>query len=249
MSAGLVVHVPHASIIIPEEYLEGFLISEERLKQEISWSTDAYTDELYDVGYGIYVKAKYSRLVCDVERFRDDELEINAKKGNGLHYTHTLRGLPLREPNPRTREQVLTQIYDPHHADLTHTVGQVLNKHDFCLIIDGHSFPDDPYVGLDLPDFCIGTDSYHTPEPIAAEAYNILSSLGYTVEYNRPYAGAIVPMSYYGKEKRVLSLMMEVNRRLYLNAGTMDKSSGFMKIKDICGQVVNKLFSKAQLMP
>jgi N-formylglutamate amidohydrolase len=147
----------------------------------------------------------------------------------------------LRQEDSALKEKVLTRIYDKHHERLTLAVDKALENHALCLIIDGHSFPDDPYFGDDLPDFCIGTDAYHTPDSLTQAAVNTIRTHGYTVEVNRPFSGSIVPMSRYGKDKRVLSLMIEVNRRLYLREGTLEKSKDFNRIMDVCKQTINKL--------
>ena len=42
---------------------------------------------------------------------------------------------------------------------------------------------------------------------------------GYSVAVDAPFAGALVPLSYYRKDDRVLSVMIEVNRRLYMDEG------------------------------
>jgi N-formylglutamate amidohydrolase len=44
---------------------------------------------------------------------------------------------------------------------------------------------------------------------------------GYSVAVDAPFAGALVLLSFYRKDDRVLSVMIEVNRRLY-----MDEQSG-----------------------
>ena len=44
--------------------------------------TDWYTDELFDFGFGDRLVYPVSRLVCDPERFRDDEREEMAQIGN-----------------------------------------------------------------------------------------------------------------------------------------------------------------------
>ncbi len=92
---------------------------------------------------------------------------------------------------------------------------------DHCLIIDGHSFPALP-LPYELnqtvfrPDFCIGTDDFHTPEELVARVEKILESCGYSTAWNQPFSGTIVPMKHYNKDQRVQSLMIEINRWLYL---------------------------------
>ena len=93
------------------------------------------------------------------------------------------------------------------------------NNH--CLIIDGHSFPALP-LPYELnqtafrPDFCLGTDDFHTSEELVERVETILESCGYSTARDQPFSGTIVPMKYYRKDHRVQSLMIEINRWLYL---------------------------------
>ena len=67
----VVVHIPHASLEIPEEYGKSILLNETQLWREQRRMTDAFCDDLYDApGFDTRVIAKYSRFVCDVERDR-----------------------------------------------------------------------------------------------------------------------------------------------------------------------------------
>ena len=42
---------------------------------------------------------------------------------------------------------------------------------------------------------------------------------GYSVAVNTPFAGCLVPIGSYQKDKRVQGLMIEVNRGLYMDEG------------------------------
>ena len=224
----VVIHVPHASTIIPKEYLDGILFSKEELEDEILWATDILCDDLFAPAFGTRVIAESSRLACDVERMRDDADEPCALFGNGLLYTHTQRGIAFRQPDNALRERALIEIYDPHHLKLTAAVNDALCASDTCLIIDGHSFCDDLAVGENLPDFCLGTDGFHTPGILIERAKSFLESKGYSVAINYPYSGSMVPMAYYKKDKRVKTLMLEMNKRLYLNQSLPGGSNQYL---------------------
>ena len=92
---------------------------------------------------------------------------------------------------------------------------------DHCLIIDGHSFPALP-LPYELnqtafrPDFCLGTDDFHTSEELVERVETILESCGYSTARDQPFSGTIVPMKHYQKDRRVQSLMIEINCWLYL---------------------------------
>jgi N-formylglutamate amidohydrolase len=163
----VVVHIPHASTHIPSAYTDGIVLSRERLQEEIILVTDSYCDELFSVeSFGAKVVAQYSRLACDVERFRDDMSEPESVVGHGLLYTHTQNGEFLRANNLLLRDKAIAEIYDPHHEKLTECVELALRAYGKCLIIDCHSFSAEA-KGIPeekTPDVCIGADEFHTPE-------------------------------------------------------------------------------------
>ena len=90
-----------------------------------------------------------------------------------------------------------------------------------CLIIDGYSFPAWP-LPYELnqtsfrPDFCLGTDDFHTPEKLMGMVEKELESCGYSTSRDQPFSGTVVPMKHYRKDQKVQSLMIEVNHGLYL---------------------------------
>jgi N-formylglutamate amidohydrolase len=60
-----------------------------------------------------------------------------------------------------------------------------------------------------------------TSEPNSSRLSTALNR-GLEVEVNRPYAGALVPDRWYQRDNRVSAVMIEINRRLYMNE-TMGK--------------------------
>ena len=71
----IVLHIPHASRLIPAEERAAFVLDDAALERELTAMTDAWTDELIEMSEMYKVRrvvAPVSRLVCDVERFRDE---------------------------------------------------------------------------------------------------------------------------------------------------------------------------------
>ena len=69
---GVVVHVPHASVAVPQELRQGLLLSDRDLVVELVRMTDAFTDELFleAVANAQAVVFPVSRLLADPERLR-----------------------------------------------------------------------------------------------------------------------------------------------------------------------------------
>jgi N-formylglutamate amidohydrolase len=73
------------------------------------------------------------------------------------------------------------------------------------------------YQGDAKFDFNIGTDTFHTPNEWVGASVKFFTDRGFRLGINEPYAGSIVPMKHYQNDKRVKSIMLEVNRNLYMN--------------------------------
>ena len=209
----IILHIPHASTFLPSEV--EFLLGQEALAYEVDAMTDHHTDQLFDLPGARRCVFPVSRLIVDPERFIEDSME---SVGMGVVYTHTSSGKPLRQISQDQRQSLIDQYYHPHHQQLTTMASDVLSIHGRCLIVDCHSFPatpldyeTDPY----RPDVCIGTDAFHTRPELEASLVNSFQEYGYSVAINSPFAGSIVPMDFYKKDRQVQSVMIEVNRSLY----------------------------------
>ena len=225
----VVVHVPHSSVVVPDDVADAFLLAPAELARELLAMTDRYTDELFALSPDAATAVIYpvSRLVVDPERFADDDHEPMARKGMGVVYTRTSDGRPLRRPpTADERSRLLARFYDPHHTALTAAATAALEAHGSCLVLDAHSFPSRPLPyeedqRAERPDICVGTDPHHTPSWLRDAAVAELERLGFRVAVDRPFSGALVPMAFYERDARVRGLMIEVNRGLY-----MDEESG-----------------------
>ncbi|MBA7538664.1 hypothetical protein ES705_30941 [subsurface metagenome] len=248
----LLVHIPHSSTYIPPEIKNVILLEDNDLQEELLRITDRYTDEIFscvaELG-GILVVYNYSRLVLDPERFRDDKKEIMAAKGMGVIYTKDSNGRKLREINENERDMLLQNLYDPYHRAITEEVQELLNNFDGCLIIDAHSFPAiplpyEPSQELKRPQICLGIDAYHTPEDLKEFIRNFFEGINLTTEINRPFKGCYVPAKFLHRDKRVKSIMIEINRELYMDEVTGEKNDSFVEIKSIIRRLINQIITK-----
>ena len=245
----IVVNVPHSSTFIPEEERKFF--AQDKLEHELLVMTDHYCDDLYDAGYEM-IRFPVSRLVCDFERFRSDNLEVMSTKGMGTCYTSCSDLSRLRRISRSHKEQILRRYYDTYHKALELAAEERLGQFGYCVIVDGHSFPAVPLPyeddqNRDRPDICIGTDDYHTPRELSDSLCREFSDLGYRVAVNAPFAGAIVPMKFYQKDRRVISVMIEINRRLYMN-DQGEITSGYKDVKGTLMRVFTRVFERGIFM-
>jgi len=211
----MILHIPHSST----QTLDYTLNNKNR---EILRMTDWYTDDLYQCKDATSIKFGLSRLICDVERFENDKEEYMSRFGMGVCYKKDTEGNILRKVTFKDKINIIKNYYRPHHKKLSDEVEKELKNNNSSLIIDCHSFPDISYYfnsdyNQKRPDICIGTDDYHTPKELLQKIKVYFLAKGYVVQVNAPYTGTIVPLKYYKRDKRVSSIMIELNRKLYID--------------------------------
>ena len=127
----VLLHVPHDSTFIPDDVRHQFALSERELEEEILLMTDHHTLGLFGKSVPVQqvIRAPVSRLVLDVERFEEDQLEPMAQRGMGAVYTMTQDGKALRFPlREEQRRKLLDDWYRPHHTALTHATETALQS-------------------------------------------------------------------------------------------------------------------------
>jgi len=236
---GLLLHIPHSSTSFPSESTHSFTDLDEEEKLLI----DYYTDELFvprEQKRNICsVVFPYCRLYCDVERLVNDPLE---DKGLGISYRRTVDSdyLPFEERS-FSRLNEAFKYYADFHADVSKRIVEMtcMNK---ILLIDCHSFSALPNLLNPTPpdiDICIGYNDDET-RPYTKTIDNIVQffkSLGYKVGINEPFSNSKtfpVPVEYH-------SVMIEVNKRLYMNEQTLDTIDRFYKLKHDIQSLYNLL--------
>jgi len=245
----VIAHVPHGSILIPEDVRRSVILSDIDLERELLLMTDWYTTELFQgiiaIGGLVFVN-NYSRLVVDPERFEADGDEIMSSRGMGAVYTRTAYQQVLRkDPTEMETEELLSTYFRPYHKKLEFEVQKLRQRFGRCLIIDCHSFSSKvlPYE-LDQssvrPDICLGTDPFHTPEELIASVRSFCEAYGLNVAIDRPFAGTYVPRKYLGKDRCIFSIMIEINRSLYMDERTGYKLGSFSEIKRIMDCLVKE---------
>ena len=218
----LLLHIPHSSVAFPASTQYGFndLDEEERLL------IDYYTDELFSPEVPAERIRKmvfpYCRLYSDVERLINDPLE---KDGLGISYRRLVHGGWRSFSN---LEEAFT-LYADFHAEVSKRLVQLGNN---TLLIDCHSFSNLPNLLNSNPpdiDICIGFNDDETcpNQDVICNIVQHFMIRGYKVGINKPFSNSktfAVPVKY-------RSVMIEVNKRLYMNETTLEKTKGFKKLK------------------
>ncbi|MFD0306244.1 N-formylglutamate amidohydrolase [Streptomyces sp. NPDC127119] len=230
----VILHVPHSSRTVPADVRNGIVLDDAALERELDHITDSHTARIAAEA-AVQCAAlpwqfvnRLSRLVIDPERFPDEREEMRAV-GMGAVYTRTTHGEPLRpvddpdrpgHPGVVTEQPLLERYFHPYARAMTDAVTQRLAAAGRAVIIDVHSYPTDrlPYElhgDGPRPPVCLGTDAFHTPPDLLAHAEKAFAGFGGT-GVDSPFAGTYVPLRYYGTDRRVSALMIEIRRDVYM---------------------------------
>ena len=218
----LLLHIPHSSVAFPADTPFGFndLDDDERLL------IDYYTDELFAPEASTERICKmvfpYCRLYSDVERLINDPLE---KDGLGISYRRQVHG------GWRSFSNLVEAfaLYADFHAEVAKRLVQL---GDDTLLIDCHSFSALPNMLNSNPpdiDICIGFNDDETcpNQDAISDVVQHFKLCGYKVGINKPFSNSktfAVPVKYQ-------SVMIEVNKRLYMDEYTLEKTEGFEKLR------------------
>lgn len=201
----------------------------EKLAENVKKWTDWHTDKLFaPVGIlGVQVKTisfPYSRFYVDVERLKNDEME---KIGQGIIYTEF-------EGNKRKVRQKrhLMSVYNAYINSFHRYMDT-----DGCLLIDCHSFPSS-FVD-DNTSVCIGfnEDESRPSEEILELVWGIFENEGYKVAFNHPFSNSLTPI----KPIKYHSLMIEINKKVYMNENTLELLPTSYKIMNAIQKVYRSL--------
>ncbi|MCO5162511.1 MAG: N-formylglutamate amidohydrolase [Mesorhizobium sp.] len=237
---------PHSGRHYPRRFLEMIRLDRAAIRR----SEDCYVDELFAGAASLgapLLAAEFPRAYLDLNR-EPWELDPrmfaeplppfanarSARVAGGLGTIPRIVGegqdiysgkLPLAEAISR-----IDALYKPYHQRLRGLLMQAHSRFGRAILIDCHSMPASIRVGESglRPDFILG-DRFgaSAASALSEQAIAILTGMGYTVAHNKPYAGGFIT-EHYGRPGRGLHAMqVEINRGLYMDERSYEKSAGF----------------------
>jgi N-formylglutamate amidohydrolase len=237
---------PHSGRHYPERFLAMTRLDRNAIRR----SEDCYVEELFSGAVALgapMLSANFPRAYLDVNREPwelDPRMFVepvprhanvrSARVAGGLGTVPRIVGegqdiyagrLPLAEALSR-----IEFIYKPYHEALRHLMTHTHAKFGLAVLVDCHSMPASIRIGENgvRPDFIVG-DRFGAAasSAVSAHAIGLLTAMGYRVAHNKPYAGGFIT-EHYGRPARGLhALQVEVNRGIYMNERSYEKTSGF----------------------
>jgi len=196
------------------------------------------------------VTANYPRCYIDVNREPDDidaallaepwpvplRPTEKSEKGLGLVRRFVAPGVEVHA-RALTVEEVchrIETVYEPYHRRLGALVNHIRRAHGFVWLVDWHSMksvgsamtPDGE--GARRPDAVVSDLDGRSASPdLTALIVDELQSFGYRVAVNYPYKGGTIVQRYANPRRGIHVVQIELNRALYLDEHTVERSAGF----------------------
>jgi N-formylglutamate amidohydrolase len=258
----LVFDSPHSGSRYPEDFR--YCCPIEVLRR----AEDAFVDELYGAApaHGAtLIAALFPRSYVDANRAVDDldEALIDGKWPSPLRPSHKTRaglGLVRRVVRPGAPiydgklpvDEIAARVercHTPYHRVLDEACGRAHRKFGAVWHLNCHSMPSHPTAKEEgeCADFVLGDrDGTTCGREFTAFVAEVLRSRGYDVRVNEIYKGVEIVRRQGRPGEHRHSLQIEVDRSLYMNQKTFEKTSGFgalqaditYLIDALCGFVV-----------
>jgi len=213
---------------------------------------DTHVEALYasvtEIGATL-IEALFPRAYIDPNRHLSDldpavvddiwpgpiRLSRKTELGIGLVWRLAQGGVPMyARPLPVAEiERRIALCYEPYHAAVAEAIDERHRQFGSVWHVDCHSMPavgdamsDDP--GRARADFVLGDRDGSTCErEFTAFVARTLGEMGYSVAINDPYKGVELVRRHGRPAERRHSLQIEVNRKLYMDEGTLERTPGF----------------------
>jgi N-formylglutamate amidohydrolase len=258
----IVFNSPHSGRNYPSVFIEASRLSPKALRK----SEDAFVDELLSSApsHGaVLMHAHFPRAYIDINRepYELDPVLFNGRLPDFVN-SQSLRaigGLGTIARIVNDKEEIysgplaletafirIEQLYKPYHGALADLLRSTREQFGAAFLLDCHSMPSQQGERGGWPDFVLGDRFGASCAPeITRLVQAFLKSLGYRVTLNKPYAGGYITEHYGKPDQGIHVLQIEVDRSLYMNEETFEKSPSFAglqwDITRLIGMLVHEL--------
>lgn len=228
-----------------------------------------YVDEIWRdaPGYGAtMLYAQFPNTYIDANRHELDidpdlvdgpwpvPLEFVSRSGLGLLKTKSRYGETFHERRFTVAEvqHRLERYYRPYHRALSSAMDRMLTAHGFhyhlsCHCMSAVGAPTHADAGRERMDFCLGNlrGASSTTGFIEFVA-DVIRQQGYTCSVNTPYSGGELNRRYGTADGTRESVMIEINKKRFMDVATFRKNEGFEAIQAVARAVLHAVTQKAR---
>jgi N-formylglutamate amidohydrolase len=260
----LVLDSPHSGFLMPADF------GSARTEAELRDGEDCFIDELYlpATARGVpLLAAQFPRTYLDPNRHAGDiDPDLldaawpesltpsgKARIGKSLVWRTLDDGRPIysRKLSVAELQQRIARYHQPYHQALqqlmeaSHAVfGRVfhINCHSMNAVSGAMA---EGGAGVARADIVLGDRDGTTCAPeFTAFVRSFLLRCGYDVKVNDPFKGVELVRAYSHPAAGRHSLQLEVNKRLYMNAATLQKHEGFAQLQGDLMQLVDAILNQ-----
>ena len=261
----LVLDSPHSGTQYPSDFL--YNCDALTLRR----AEDTHVEKLYDFAPGLgvhWVEAHFPRSYLDANRNTTEidetlldapwlgAIETDAKVmskvrlGKGLIWRATDDGLPIydRQLSVAEVQARIANCWQPYHVAVSSAIDAAHAQHGYSIHINCHSMPAiassnaTDFPGEAHADFVVGDRDGTTANPaLSGLICSFLKGFGYSVAYNHPYKGVELVRRYSQPSAQRHSIQLEINRKLYMDEGTLGMTPGFAPLKTHLHSLVKML--------
>jgi N-formylglutamate amidohydrolase len=256
----LVFNSPHSGNVYPRVFLTSARLDLHQLRR----SEDSFVDELFSgvvrLGYPL-MRAHFPRCYVDVNR---EPYELDPRMFDGrlpsFANTRSMRvagGLGTVARVVGDAQEIyasripvddalrrIEALYKPYHRVLRRLMTRVHREAGAAVLVDCHSMPSIAGGRDERPraDIVLG-DRYGTScTPAIADTVEVaLRDFGYSVSRNKPYAGGFITEHYGNPPAGLHTIQLELNRALYMDERTYQRSHNFLRVADDMAALAEKL--------
>jgi len=247
----LVFDSPHSGRVFPADF--GAAVSEHELRE----GEDCWIDALYASApaHGApLLAAQFPRTYLDANRHAGDvDAELldapwpwehrpsgKGRIGKSLLWRTLDDGRPIyaRRLSPAEVKQRIDRFHAPYHGALRALLDAAHARHGVVYHVNCHSMKgvagrqSDDGAGNRRADFVLGDRDGSTCEAgFTAFVRDAVAAMGYEVKVNDPYKGVELVRAYSDPAAGRHSLQVEINRRLYMDENTYEKTAGYAQLE------------------
>lgn len=267
-SAPVVFNSPHSGRWYSEDFLRLSQLSPAALRR----SEDCYIDELFMgcLAHGApMLRAHAPRSFIDLNR-EPYELDPRMFAGDLPGYVNTnsprvaggLGTIPriVAEGEEIYRGRLvfaevlarIEHVYLPYHRTLAALVDEVQKNNGAMLLVDCHSMPSSALAHIapapfDAIDVVLGDRfGVSCDESVTCLVEKHLVDHGLRVMRNKPYAGGFITHTHGAPQHGRHALQIEINRALYLNETTLEKTGNFLALQETLTAVIAVLLPEIE---
>jgi N-formylglutamate deformylase len=177
------------------------------------------------------------------------------EKGIGLVWRLQDTGEPIygRKLTVAEVQARITTYYAPYHKAVRDAINAARKHYGAVWHINCHSMPatssmiSEEGPGVTRADFVLGDRDGTTCDPgFTAFVAITLREIGYDVKINDPYKGVELVCAYSDPAQHKHSLQIEVNRKLYMDENSRERTGNFVKLQGDISKLIDAISNYAR---